>query len=249
MHILVILNDELDPPGLIGQAIFEREGYYDSLNPHQGYHSTAPHQPAALPDSPGPYDALVVMGGPQDSWDDAGHPAFPPIRALIAAFHAAGRPVLGVCLGAQLMAQAFGAEARRMERLEVGMVPLVRTPAGRADPLLGRLAAEPVFMQWHQDTFDLPPGAELLLSGDDCPNQAFRLGDTAYGFQCHFEVTADIVREWLRYNHQDLGRRRPDVLAAFESQLRSHLRQSRRDAEALIDGWLDLVEARRAGGH
>ena len=128
---------------------------------------------------------------------DAGYPAFPPMLRLIRRFHGGGRPVLGLCLGAQLIARAFGREIVKWRDLELGFPALKLTAEGRADRLLLGTPARPRLMQFHEDTFELPEGAKLLIGGD-CPNQGFRIGDTTYGVQFHMEVTLADAHAWLR---------------------------------------------------
>ena len=109
----------------------------------------------------------------------------------------AGRPVLGVCLGAQLMAHALDASVYRGEQAEIGFGTVSLTPAGREDPVLGSLGAEilPV-MHWHQDTFDLPENASLLAHSEIYAHQAFRVGKHAYGLQFHVEVNEALAAGW-----------------------------------------------------
>jgi GMP synthase-like glutamine amidotransferase len=103
--------------------------------------------------------------------------------------------VLGICLGAQLIAKALGAEVRPNRAPEIGWFEVRFTPSASRDLLFGGLAAETVF-HWHSETFDLPPGAELLASSDLCRNQAFRIGDLVYGMQFHPEVTPEMIADW-----------------------------------------------------
>jgi GMP synthase-like glutamine amidotransferase len=124
------------------------------------------------------------------------YPTFPAMLRLIRRFHGGGRPILGLCLGAQLIARAFGREVVKWQELELGFPAIKLTAEGRADRLLRGTPARPRLMQFHEDTFDLPEGAKLLLSGD-CPNQGFRVGDTTYGFQFHMEVTLEDAFAWL----------------------------------------------------
>jgi GMP synthase (glutamine-hydrolysing) len=150
---------------------------------------------ASLP-SPGEMDGLVVLGGPASAYDDA-----VPVRAqlgLIASVLAAGKPLLGVCLGAQLLAKAAGARVYPTDTPEHGVSAVRLTPAARTDALFGGRTApgtRAVF-QWHGDTFDLPEGATLLAEGDRCRNQAFRIG-RAWGVQFHVEAGVAEVRHWL----------------------------------------------------
>ncbi len=120
---------------------------------------------------------LVVMGGPMGVGEVSEYPWLAGELELLAAAVAAGLPVLGVCLGAQLLAAALGARVYRGERPEVGAGSVSLTADGRADPMLGAagLAELPV-VHWHQDTFDLPPGAVLLAGSALYPHQAFRVG-------------------------------------------------------------------------
>jgi GMP synthase-like glutamine amidotransferase len=118
------------------------------------------------------HEALIVMGGPHSAWDDE---VQPQVR-LIQAFVAAGRPVLGVCLGAQLLARALGGRNFRGPAPEKGVLPISLTDAGHQDPLLGHLDGVEV-VEYHSDSFDLPPGATLLASSQADVNQAFRLGN------------------------------------------------------------------------
>jgi GMP synthase (glutamine-hydrolysing) len=104
-------------------------------------------------------------------------------------------PVLGVCLGAQLLAGAAGAEVRRSPSPEIGWFDVARTPEGELDPLLGRLPARFLAYEWHSYAFALPAGSVMLARSAACP-QAFRLGESAWGVQFHPEVLPEIVREW-----------------------------------------------------
>ena len=108
-NILVVLNDFRAPAGVLGECILARQGYYLSVAPGVGYSARAPDEYHDLPDSDAGFDGLVVLGGPQSAGDDDGNPYFRRLMEAIREFHAADKPVMGVCLGGQLVARAFGA--------------------------------------------------------------------------------------------------------------------------------------------
>lgn len=140
-------------------------------------------------------DLMVVLGGPIGAYDGALYPFLETEIRLIAARLAADTPLLGLCLGAQLMARALGARvAPNPAGREIGWSPLTLTPAGTASPL-GELAGTPV-LHWHGDMFDLPPGCLSLAATELTPHQAFRQG-RALGLQFHPEVTARGLERWL----------------------------------------------------
>jgi GMP synthase-like glutamine amidotransferase len=153
-----------------------------------------------LPD-PRSIAGLVSMGGPMGVHDSDDHPWLAPERVLLAAAVDAGLPVLGVCLGAQQLALALGAEVTTGPVAEVGPGQVELTAAGRLDPVFGPeyggLAATTVpCVHWHQDTFSLPPDAVHLAATRPCPHQAFRSGDRAYGLQFHVEVDRGLAASW-----------------------------------------------------
>jgi GMP synthase (glutamine-hydrolysing) len=151
--------------------------------------------PKTLPDG----DLLVVMGGPMGV-ADVGGAEFPFLRHevdLVARCLANDTPVLGICLGAQLMAHALGARVYPAREREVGWGP-VAFATGANEPALAGVGASEIVLHWHGDTFDLPEGATLLASTDVCPNQMFRAGTRAFGLQFHVEVVADEIATWVR---------------------------------------------------
>jgi GMP synthase-like glutamine amidotransferase len=146
----------------------------------------------AVPDVAG-YDALIFLGGPMSVND--GLPYLESEMELIRQAVARRQPILGICLGAQLVARALGAAVGRNPTKEIGWYPLRFTEAAQTDPLFQGLPTETVF-HWHGETFDLPPGAELLASSDLCRHQAFRVGEFVYALQFHLEVTPEIIADW-----------------------------------------------------
>jgi len=138
-------------------------------------------------------DGLVVMGGPMGALDDTDHPNLPGERALLAAAVDRGIPVLGVCLGAQLLAAALGARVYRGPVYEVG---LGEVEVLADDPMLGPAGAMAPVLHWHHDTFDLPVGATLLARSTHYPHQAFRFGEQVWGLQFHVEVDAELTAAW-----------------------------------------------------
>ena len=174
-------------PGLIAQAASRRGLELHLCRPYRG---------EPLPSSE-ELDGLVVMGGPMGVHDTAEHPYLARESELIAAMVHAGRPVLGVCLGAQLLAHALGARVYRGEQAEIGCGAVSLTRAGREDPVLGSVGAATLpVVHWHEETFELPADASLLASSELFPHQAFRVGERAYGLQFHVEVEHELARAW-----------------------------------------------------
>ncbi|HSF64961.1 MAG TPA: type 1 glutamine amidotransferase [Paracoccaceae bacterium] len=189
MRVAIVENTRVTHHGQVGVALHEAAAKIDLYKPFAG-------QP--LPDSPDGFDALVVFGGEQSALDDTTHPYLPRLAALMRQASQAGRAVLGICLGAQVLARGFGAENRLGATPEFGWRDVRLTEDGRNDPLLGSLgAAFPIF-QWHADTFTLPEGATHLALSDAAPAQAFRIGRATWGTQFHFEASRAVVADWAR---------------------------------------------------
>ena len=153
------------------------------------------HEP--LPDSSELLDALVVLGGPMSARSDDGFPSRRAELALIADALERGVPVLGICLGAQLLAAAAGAQVRPGHGPEIGWAPVELVDGAADDLLLGGIDGPIGVLHWHGETLDLPEGATLLASTEAYPHQAFRVGGSAWGLQFHLEVDADAVARFV----------------------------------------------------
>ena len=145
------------------------------------------------------FDALIVMGGPMNIYEYDRHPWLRGEKALIRAAIDAGRRVLGVCLGAQLIADVLGGPVTRNAESEIGWFPLELTAAGRANPWFAGLPPRFTGFHWHGDTYALPPGAQCLASSEACAQQAFAYGERVLGLQFHLEVAKANAEEWFRH--------------------------------------------------
>lgn len=144
------------------------------------------------------YDGLIILGGPM-CVDQSER--YPHLKTEIAAIEAAiehRMPVLGICLGAQLIASALGAHVYKNPVKEIGWYDVTPTQEGARDPLFRTFNGTEKIFQWHGDTFDIPRDAVQLATSPDCANQAFRYGDRTYGLQFHLEVDEPLVQRWLK---------------------------------------------------
>lgn len=190
------------------------------------------------------YRGLVVLGGPMNVRDrDQRSHLLTEMRVIEQAL-AQDKPVLGICLGAQLLAHVLGASVREHTVPEIGWYRLQLTDAGRADPVLGSMAPLAPVFQWHGQTFDLPDGAVQLARTSTCEQQAFRWGERAYGLQFHPEVDANLVGRWLAhpgYARELCHPALPNDAEQIASHTRDHALPLKQMAEPLFEGFLDLV--------
>jgi GMP synthase (glutamine-hydrolysing) len=161
---------------------------------------------------------LIVLGGPMGAYEGDKYPFLAAETKFLERALTAGRPVLGICLGAQLIAQALGARVYPGERREVGWAPVTLTDAGSEDGLFRGLGPELTVFHFHGDTYELPPDAHNLARSPLYEQQAFRCGDLVYGFQFHFEFTETII-----------GR------LASEPESRRYLTEAGADPQALVN--------------
>jgi GMP synthase (glutamine-hydrolysing) len=140
---------------------------------------------------------LIVMGGPMNVDETGKYPFLAAEADWLRQAVERRLPTLGICLGAQLLAKALGANVFPNRVKEIGWYAIELTPAADDDPLWTGCGESLTVFQWHGDTFDLPPGAVRLAQAPACRNQAFRAGDCAYGLQFHLEMTAAMIEDWL----------------------------------------------------
>lgn len=187
MKILVVENFDGAPLGLVGTALAEREAEAVTVRAHEG---------EPLPDGPDGFDGLVVLGGAQSAVDDDAHPYLPRLAGLIRQFGDSGRAVLGICLGAQIIARAYGGQNVLDHGLQFGYRPVTPLAAAAGDPVFSAIEDPSPVFHWHQDTMSLPEGAIHLAASEQTPIQAFRIGERVYAVQFHFEASRMLVEEW-----------------------------------------------------
>ncbi len=232
-RVLVVQHVEPERPALLGEVLRERGCRIDVVEVHGG--ETVPPELA-------PYDALVVLGGPMSAGSDEGFAGRDRELALIDDALRRGRPLLGVCLGAQLLAVAAGSSIRPGREAEIGWGSVGLVPGARADPLFGGLDGEVPVLHWHRETFDLPAGAVHLARSDLCAAQAFRLGEAAWGLQFHVEVDRAAVERLVAAFPED-AEAAPGGGAGILADADSALERMSAVQEAVLGGFAELVRA------
>jgi len=141
---------------------------------------------------------IILLGGPMNVYQEDGYPFLKDEDRLITRSLVEEIPILGICLGAQLLAKACDARVEKATQKEIGWYPAELTDKGKKDLLFRGIQERIMVFQWHEDTLEVPQGGVLLAHGEACKNQAFRIGNNAYGLQFHIEVTEEMVGSWMK---------------------------------------------------
>jgi GMP synthase-like glutamine amidotransferase len=239
MNIVILQHIAIEHPGIL-LDFFREDGFrWTTVELDEG--ETIP----ALD----PFDLMVVMGGPQDVWQEDQYPWFREEKAAIRKFVLdMQRPYLGICLGHQLLADATGGRVGLSKNPEVGVLTVSSTEAGRRDPLLRALPDPMTVLQWHgAEVTEVPANAEVLAKSDVCGIQAFRVSQHAYGFQCHVEITADTVGQWAvipEYASSLESALGAGAVARLQNEVSQRLPQFNKDARTLYEGFKAALNGR-----
>ena len=239
MRFLVFQHIACEHPGIFRDFLQEDGIPYDAVELDEG------EQVPSLDR----YDALWVMGGPMDVWEEDQHPWLKSEKAAIReAVLQRNMPYLGLCLGHQLLGAALGGHVGKMKAPEVGILDVELTDASRADPIFAGMAAKQKALQWHgAEVATAPKGAIILASSPLCPNQAMRVGSLAYGLQYHMELTSRTVPEWGEVPayacalDATLG---ADALPKLRDEAAALMPDFNRAARQLYGNWMRLVRGR-----
>lgn len=200
------------------------------------------YEPGAGAFDPALASGLIVLGGPMSAVETSQYPFLSDEVRYLRQMMALNKPVLGVCLGAQLMARALGARTYRNHVKEIGWHEVELLPAARNDPLFSGAADPMPVFQWHGDTFDLPLGVEHLARSPLCKHQAFRFGN-AWAVQFHAEITAEIIEQWLTAEEfaGDCAEIGADRVAEIRAQLEKRMGATVAAGTVLFDRFVDRV--------
>ena len=229
MRILAIQNCRAEGFGLYERAIQELGTGYRLVHAYRD-ESLPPHED---------FEAILVGGTPVSAYEAHAHPFLQAEREYLQDAVHKGKACLGICCGAQILAQILGAEVRRCQWMEIGVYKVQLTEVGCKDGLLkGFPPRFPVF-HWHGDTFGLPDDADLLVEGQDCPNQMFRRGKVV-GVQFHLEVTSSTAGIWANEYRDELaafGKSKAAVVA----ECRQREQEMNTLAARLLDNFLEVT--------
>jgi len=232
-RLLVFQHVAAEPLGTL-DGLIRRRG-------HRIRYVNFEREPASRPDIDR-YGGLIVLGGPMNVEDHPHRPHLVTEMRCIERALAQAKPVLGICLGAQLLAHVLGARVYRGERPEIGWYPLRVSEHGHGDPVLAPLGDSGPVFQWHHYGFDLPDGAQHLAGSSDYPNQAIRYGEHAYGFQFHPEVSQALIERWLgnaEYGNELACSGLCRDVAGIRAETAQHIAAMQAAAEQMFGRFLD----------
>ncbi len=228
-RVLVLQHSDESPLGIMAPVLAEAGIEAEVIHGENGCRLPADAQEAC---------GMILLGGVMSANDDARCPHFPDLMALIRSFTEAAKPVLGLCLGGQLIARALGGRVVEQAKGEFGFTALHGRPGVEADPLLAGLELPATIMQWHNDHFTLPATATHLLESDTCAAQAFHGGGKTWGFQCHFEVDETILGRWSTLRAELVGD--PAVVPAMRAATDRHLADAENFGRTVTERWLQV---------
>lgn len=236
MHIHFIIHEHFEAPGA-----------YEIWGKNRGCSMSYSrvYQGDPLPEDLQSTDLLIIMGGPQSPattlkecpWFDA-----QAEMRLIGRAIEAGKTVIGVCLGSQLIGEALGAAFCHSPEKEIGKFPVRLTEAGKANPLFEDFGHELNVGHWHNDMPGLTPQAKVLAYSEGCPRQIVQYGERVYGFQCHMELTPEVVELLIEHSQNDLRRAAEFRFVETAEKLRSH---DYREMNQALFSFLDKLAAQR----
>lgn len=231
MRVTIVENTPSTQHGQVGIALHEAGAAINLIKPRQG-----DALPAAV-DS----DALIVFGGEQYADDVETYPYLDPLADLMRAYSLADRPVLGICLGSQILARAFGAKNLRRVAPEAGWCEVTPLAEAAGDAVM-QVAPQPFrIYQMHTDTFTLPEGAVRLASSPVAENQCFRIGRATYGMQFHFEVNRKVAAAWNRDFPEVIEGMRPGWVRDMPGEAAKWGAQAEQTGLELARAWVALI--------
>lgn len=195
-EFLVLQHIECEDLGTIADAISRRGISYQYVRLFDG---------EPVPEDIERYSGLIILGGPMNVYEEDKYPYLKDEDKLIKKVINRGLPVLGICLGGQLIAKASNVIVRKGARKEIGWYELNLTSSGKKDTIFKNFPEKLTVFQWHGDTFDIPSDATHIASSELFPNQAFRIGNKVYGLQFHLEVTEKMIRQWIAEYQDELS--------------------------------------------
>ena len=232
MNVLIIKHADIEGPGLIEYCLNQRRIRHQVL---------CLDSDVRLPNPEG-FTHIILLGGPMNVYEEDRYPFLKDEDLFIKEAIQRGKFILGICLGAQLIAKALGAKVFKAPAKEVGWFDVSLTEIGLQDPIFSHLPKTFSVFQWHEDTFEIPRSAKLIATSSSVPHQAFRYADNAYGLQFHLEVTEEMIRLWIKENSKELsdlqGIISPEKIL-LETPLR--LPDLRQQAEVFYDAFFSLV--------
>lgn len=231
MRVAIVENTRVTHHGQVGVALHEAAARIDLYKPWVD---------GRLPEL-GDHDGLVVLGGPQSALADDTHPYLPTLARLMADSARQGQAVLGICLGAQVMARGCGAENHLGRAPEFGWCDVEVTEAAQTDPVLSQVPAVFPIFQWHSDTFTLPKDAVHLARNGTAAAQSFRVGRAGYAMQFHFEASRAMVRDWQREFADEIEAFKPGWNARHATEAATRGVQADAAGLALARAWVGLI--------
>jgi len=231
-NVYVLQHLAAEPLGIIGDALEARDIEARCVRVFAG---------EQVPNEMSEAAGLVVMGGSMGVYEQHQYPFLADEIRLIETALKAEKPVLGICLGSQLIAAALGAEVSRADRKEIGWFPVTLTESAISDPLFSGVQSQFTAYHWHGDVFDLPGGAVSLAFSAQTRCQAFRYGKSAYGFLFHLEATQRIVEDMIRGFTLELNEEHIEG-SEIVNETREHLPRFQSIGAAVFQRWASLIE-------